>query len=339
MPGQRIEYVLEPKVDGVSVSVLYENGRFTKGATRGDGRTGNDITANLKTIRAIPLQLTSNKTSRLLEVRGEAYMTVEDFKKLNANRAKNGKEQFANPRNAAAGSLSQLDPRLVAQRPLRAVFYDAGATLGISFKTQTDVLESFRELGLPTQRYRWLSKDMQEVIARAGELKKLLGSLPYQIDGAVVKINNLNQWQQLGTTAKAPRYAIAYKFSHEQAETKLKAITIQVGRTGILTPVGEREPVFLAGSTISRATLHNEEEIKRKDIRIGETLILEKAGNVILQSWVWLRRNGRAIPSRSIYISTSTASARPVVVRRVAILSLSDGAAKTSPAPLALSTP
>ena len=140
MPGQRIEYVLEPKVDGVSVSVLYENGRFTKGATRGDGRTGNDITANLKTIRAIPLQLTSNKTSRLLEVRGEAYMTVEDFKKLNANRAKNGKEQFANPRNAAAGSLSQLDPRLVAQRPLRAVFYDAGATLGISFKTQTDVL-------------------------------------------------------------------------------------------------------------------------------------------------------------------------------------------------------
>jgi DNA ligase (NAD+) len=281
LPGQPIEYVLEPKVDGVSISVRYENGRFTGGATRGDGRTGNDITANLKTIRAIPLQLAGKKSHRVLEVRGEAYITVEDFKKLNAERVRAGGEQFANPRNAAAGLLNQLDPRLVAQRPLRAVFYDAGATEGITFKTQAEVLEKLKEFGLPTQRYWWLCKDIKEVIARAEELKKLQARLPYEIDGAVVKIDNLKQWKQLGTTAKAPRYAIAYKFAHEQEETKLKGITVQVGRTGMLTPVAELEPVFLAGSTISRATLHNEEDIKRKDIRIGDTVILEKAGRVI----------------------------------------------------------
>jgi DNA ligase (NAD+) len=281
LAGERIEYVLEPKVDGVSISVHYEEGRFTSGATRGDGRTGNDITANLKTIRAIPLQLAGKKPPRVLEVRGEAYMTVEDFKKLNAERARAGEEQFANPRNAAAGSFNQLDPRVLAKRPLRAVFYDVGATEGITFKTQAEVLEKLKEFGLPTQQYWWLCKDIEEVIARAEELKKLQARLPYEIDGAVVKINNLKKWKRLGTTAKAPRYAIAYKYAHEQAETKLKGIIVQVGRTGILTPVAELEPVFLAGSTISRATLYNEEEIKRKDIRIGDTVILEKAGRVI----------------------------------------------------------
>jgi DNA ligase (NAD+) len=280
LPGYRIEYVLEPKVDGVSISVRYENGRFTCGATRGDGRTGNDITANLKTIRAIP-QLACEKLPRVLEVRGEAYITVEDFKKLNAERARAGEEQLANPRNAAAGSLNQLDPCLVAKRPLRAVFYDAGATEGITFKTQAEVLEKLKEFSLPTQRYWWLCKDIKEVIARAEQLKKLQARLPYEIDGAVVKIDNLKQWKQLGATDKAPRYAIAYKFAPEQEEAKLKGITVQVGRTGILTPVAQLEPVFLAGSTISRATLHNEEDIKRKDIRIGDTVILEKAGRVI----------------------------------------------------------
>lgn len=278
---ESVEYVLEPKVDGVSISVRYEKGRFTSGATRGDGRTGNDITANLKTIRAIPLQLTVKNPPQVLEVRGEAYMTVEDFKKLNADRARTGQEQFANPRNAAAGSLNQLDPRVVAQRPLRAVFYGIGTTKGVTFETQAEVLEKIKEFGLPTQRYWWLCKDIGEVTARAEELKQLQTRLPYEIDGAVVKVNRLKQWEQLGTTSKAPRYAIAYKYAHEQAETKLKGITVQVGRTGILTPVAELEPVFLAGSTISRATVHNEEEIKRKDIRIGDTVIVEKAGRVI----------------------------------------------------------
>ena len=255
---ESVEYVLEPKVDGVSISVRYEKGRFTSGATRGDGRTGNDITANLKTIRAIPLQLTVENPPQVLEVRGEAYMTVEDFKRLNADRARTGQEQFANPRNAAAGSLNQLDPRIVAQRPLRAVFYGIGAAKGIAFETQTEVLEKIKAFGLPTQRYWWLCKDTEQVVARAEELKQIQTRLPYEIDGAVVKVDRLKQWEQLGTTSKAPRYAIAYKYAHEQAETKLKGITVQVGRTGILTPVAELEPVFLAGSTISRATLHNE---------------------------------------------------------------------------------
>ncbi len=281
LSGESVEYVLEPKVDGVSISVRYEKGRFTSGATRGDGRTGNDITANLKTIRAIPLQLTVENPPQVLEVRGEAYMTVEDFKRLNADRARTGQEQFANPRNAAAGSLNQLDPRIVAQRPLRAVFYGIGAAKGIAFETQTEVLEKIKAFGLPTQRYWWLCKDIEQVVARAEELKQIQTRLPYEIDGAVVKVDRLKQWEQLGTTSKAPRYAIAYKYAHEQAETKLKGITVQVGRTGILTPVAELEPVFLDGSTISRATLHNEEEIKRKDIRIGDTVIVEKAGRVI----------------------------------------------------------
>jgi DNA ligase (NAD+) len=280
-PGERIEYVLEPKVDGASISVRYENGRFTIGATRGDGTIGDDITVNLKTIRTIPLRLAAKNPPRVLEARGEAYMTVEGFKKLNAERAHAGEEQFANPRNAAAGSLKQLDPRVVAGRPLSAVFYGIGMAEGIIFETQAEVLEKLKEFGLPTQRYWWLCIDVGEVTVHAQELQKLRRRLPYEIDGAVIKINNLEQWKRLGTTAKAPRYAIAYKYAREQATTRLKDITVQVGRTGALTPVAELEPVFLAGSTIARATLHNEKEIKRKDIRIGDTVIVEKAGEVI----------------------------------------------------------
>jgi len=286
LPNEPVEYVLEPKVDGVSISVLYENGHLTVGATRGDGSTGDDITANLKTIRAIPLALTpilphSDTPLRLLELRGEAYMTRDGFRKLNEDRERAGDELFANPRNATAGSLKQLDSRVVAQRPLGAVFYAAGSTEGILFKTQAELLRKLKELGFPTSPLWWLCKDIDEVMKRAEELQTLEEQLPYEIDGAVVKVNDYGQWQRLGATAKAPRYAIAYKYAHEQAETKLNAITVQVGRTGALTPVAELEPVFLAGSTIARATLHNEEEIKRKDIRVGDTVIIEKAGEVI----------------------------------------------------------
>ncbi len=281
VPDEHIEYVLEPKIDGVSISLRYEHGAFTVGSTRGDGETGDDITANLKTLRAIPLQLETKKPPALLEVRGEAYIPVAAFEKLNAERARAGEELFINPRNTAAGSLKQLDPRIVATRPLTAVFYAVGATEGIAFKTQQEVLEKLKELGFPTAKHWWLCKDIDTVVARAEELEDLESSLPYQIDGAVVKVNNLLLWPRLGMTAKAPRFAIAYKYSHDQAQTKLNAITVQVGRTGTLTPVAELEPVFLAGSTISRATLHNEEEIKRKDIRVGDTVIIEKAGHVI----------------------------------------------------------
>ena len=279
LPDEPIEYVLEPKVDGCSISIRYENGHMTIGATRGDGMTGDDITANLRTIRAIPLKI--ERTHGLLEVRGEAYLPVEGFKQLNAQRERDGEELFANPRNATAGSLKQLDPRIVAKRPLGAVFYAVGAHEELDLPTQADALRTLKELGFPTPQMWWLCQDIDEVMARTEALQGKESELPYEIDGAVVKVNRFEQWRRLGATAKAPRYAIAYKYSHEQAQTKLNAITIQVGRTGTLTPVAELEPVFLAGSTISRATLHNEEEIKRKDIRIGDTVIIEKAGEVI----------------------------------------------------------
>ena len=281
LPGEEVEYVLEPKIDGVSITLIYEEGKLTIGATRGDGTTGDDITANLKTIRAIPLSLSASRLPlpSLLEIRGEVYMKIADFQKLNAEREKEGEPLFQNPRNTAAGSLKQLDPAIVAQRPLNAVFYAIAD--GPKLKTQSEALQALRHFGLPTHQYWWVCKNIKEVIVHAEELQKLESKLPFEIDGAVVKVNDLAQWERLGTTAKAPRSAIAYKYSHEQAQTKLKAITIQVGRTGTLTPVAELEPVFLAGSTISRATLHNEEEIKRKDIRIGDTVIIEKAGQVI----------------------------------------------------------
>ncbi|HXI82587.1 MAG TPA: NAD-dependent DNA ligase LigA [Verrucomicrobiae bacterium] len=279
LPDEKVEYVLEPKIDGVSITVRYEDGQLAVGATRGDGTTGDDITANLKTIRAIPLQLRVKNPPKQLEVRGEAYIPVEDFKKLNAAREKAGEPLFQNPRNTAAGSLKQLDPATVAQRPLQAIFYAVAE--GGEFTKQSDVLEALKEFGFVTHRYWWICKGIEEVIAHIGELQELEEKLPFEIDGAVIKVNNLDQWKRLGATAKAPRFAIAYKYSHEQAQTKLKDITIQVGRTGTLTPVAELEPVFLAGSTISRATLHNEEEINRKEIQIGDTVIIEKAGQVI----------------------------------------------------------
>jgi DNA ligase (NAD+) len=237
LPDEKIEYVLEPKIDGVSITVRYEHGKLAVGATRGDGTTGDDITANLKTIRAIPLQLHAKSPPRLLEVRGEAYIPVEDFKKLNARREKAGEPLFQNPRNTAAGSLKQLDPATVAQRPLRAIFYAVVESAG--FKKQSEALETLKKFGFPTHRYWWVCRDIEEVIARAGELQKLETKLAFEIDGAVVKVNDFDQWKRLGTTSKAPRYAIAYKYSHEQAQTKLKDITIQVGRTGTLTPVSE----------------------------------------------------------------------------------------------------
>ncbi len=279
--SRRITYVVEPKVDGVSISVHYRRGKLLLGATRGDGATGDDITNNLKTIRAIPLQLTGNHVPEFLEVRGEAFMPVDGFQRLNEQREKAGEPLFANPRNATAGSLKQLDSSVVASRPLSAVFYAIGEIEGSQPATHADEIKLLASLGLPIPSMWWISRDIHEVIAHASELQAKEQSLPYMIDGCVIKVNELETWDNLGVTAKAPRYAIAYKYAHEQAATILHAITVQVGRTGILTPVAELEPVLLAGSTISRATLHNEDEIKRKDIRIGDTVIIEKAGQVI----------------------------------------------------------
>lgn len=276
---ETVEYVLEPKVDGVSVSLRYERGVLALAATRGNGKEGDDITANVRTIRAVPLRISSD--APVLEVRGEAYLGRAAFARLNAERERAGEPLFANPRNATAGSLKQLDPKVVAARPLSAVFYATGELNGVAFETQAEMLRELARLGFPVAKLWWTCRGIEDVIVRAEELQRREGELDYEMDGAVVKVNSFRRWRQLGTTAKAPRYAMAYKYSHEQARTVLKGITLQVGRTGVLTPVAELEPVELAGSTISRATLHNEDEIRRKDIRVGDTVVIEKAGEVI----------------------------------------------------------
>lgn len=274
-----LNYVVEPKIDGVSISLRYEHGVLKVAATRGNSKTGDDVTANAKTIRAIPLRIPSD--APLLEVRGEVFLSKTAFAELNAGRAAEGESLFENPRNATAGTLKQLDPKVVAARKLSAVFYSTGALEGVEFETQADVLRGLKKLGFPTAKLWWECKGIEEVVTRAEELQKCEGELDYEMDGAVVKVDTLSLWRQLGTTDKVPRYAVAYKYSHEQARTVLRGITLQVGRTGVLTPVAELEPVKLAGSTISRATLHNEDEIRRKDIRVGDVVIIEKAGEVI----------------------------------------------------------
>jgi DNA ligase (NAD+) len=287
----RVEYVLEPKVDGVSIGVHYRDGKLVLGVTRGDGQNGDDITTNLRTVRAIPLELSIKNPPALLEVRGEAYMSTKDFEELNKKLEAEGEKSFPNARNATAGALKQLDPQLVAKRPISAVFYGVGACEGISFKTHAEMLESLKRFGFPTQRKWWLCEDMNEVIKKYNdevvchydEKRDLRRELPYEIDGVVIKVNNMMDWEKIPAKTRAPGYAIVHKPVPwiTPAETLLKGITVQVGRTGVLTPVAELEPVFLQGSTISRATLHNEDEIRRKDIRIGDTVVIRKAGMVI----------------------------------------------------------
>ena len=284
LPNETLTWTVEPKVDGLAVNLRYENGALVSGATRGDGATGDDITSNLKTIRSIPLKLLAKGDAppRLLEVRGEVYMTQTGFKKLNAERVAAGEEAFANPRNAAAGSLKQLDPRIAAKRPLGAVFYGAGQIEGEEIPTtHQEWLRWLGQHGFRTPEKIWACRSEAELLEAINELDKIRHDFEYQTDGAVIKLNDLALREQAGYTAKAPRWAIAYKYAAEQGETKLNGITISVGRTGALTPVAELEPIFLAGSTIVHATLHNEDEIKRKDIRIGDTLTIEKAGEVI----------------------------------------------------------
>ena len=280
LPNEKIPVVIEPKVDGVAVSLLYENGKLKYAATRGDGLVGDDITQNIRTIRSVPERL-RGAVPRILEVRGEAFMDKEGFAKLNEERSKGGLPLLANPRNAAAGSLKQLDPSLVAKRPLGIVFYGTGATEGVDLELHSQVLSLFKKLGLPhSERWR-LADSVEGVLRGIRELDKIRGGFAYQTDGAVVKVDSFAQRERLGFTAKSPRWAIAYKYAAERVETRLIDIVVQVGRTGILTPVAVLEPITVSGSRVSRATLHNEDEIRRKDIRIGDTVVIEKAGEVI----------------------------------------------------------
>lgn len=276
-----LDFCCELKMDGVAISLYYEHGKLLHATTRGNGRQGDDVTANIKTIPSIPLKL-SGKVPDIMEVRGEVYLSLAIFRALNAAREEEGLEPFANPRNAAAGSLKLLDPREVAKRKLNLVAY--GIAEGQSpVSTQHEVHEYLKKIGLPTARSEHVAvaHDLSGIMKFADKILKQRDELPFEIDGMVVKVDELKVHHALGHTGKTPRFAIAYKFAPEQAHTRINDITVQVGRSGVLTPVAELEPVFLAGSTISRATLHNQEEVARKDIRIGDFVTIEKGGDVI----------------------------------------------------------
>ena len=282
--GEKVEYVVEPKIDGASVSLNYVNGYLRTAATRGDGTVGEEITVNVKTIKAVPLRLKKLKSVKYklndFEARGEIFMKVKDFLKLNKEREDQGEKLFANPRNSSAGTLKLQDPKIVAKRPLDIFLYMLVSTEE-EFESQQENLKVLKELGFKVNPEYKLCKNIDEVLAACHKLEEKRESLEYEIDGAVIKVNSVRQQRILGSIAKAPRWAVAFKFKAKQAFTTLNKITWQVGRTGSVTPVAELEPVFLSGSTISRATLHNYDEIKRKDIREKDRVVIEKGGDVI----------------------------------------------------------
>lgn len=276
--GTDITFICELKIDGLAVSLTYEDGKFVRGATRGDGTVGEDITVNLRTVRSIPLVLNEKET---LEVRGEVFMPKSSFEKLNQERAENEQELFANPRNAAAGSLRQLDPKIAASRNLDAFLYAVGSWENNDLPTHSARLERLRELGFKTNPEWKKCNTVEEIMEFVNYWEKERPNLPYEIDGIVIKIDDLEQQEQLGYTAKGPRWAIAYKFPAEEVMTKLIDIELSVGRTGVVTPTGILEPVRIAGSTVGRASLHNEDLIREQDIRIGDMVVVKKAGDII----------------------------------------------------------
>jgi len=277
--GEDLEYVVELKIDGLAVNLIYEQSQFVRGVTRGDGRVGEDITNNVRTIRTIPLHIPSD--SPHVEIRGEVYMPIASFEALNAQRRDDELEPFANPRNAAAGSLRQLDPRITAQRKLAFFAYALGGTVGIEIPSQEALLQDLKDFHFQVNpEYRKFT-NIENVITFIHSWDDRRDTLPYATDGMVVKVNSFAQQQRLGNTVKIPRWAIAYKFPPEQAKTKVLGISVSLGRTGVLTPAADLQPVRLAGTTVKRATLHNEGYIKEKDIRIGDTVIIQKAGEII----------------------------------------------------------
>ena len=281
--SQPIQYVVEPKIDGVAVELVYENGHFTVGSTRGDGINGEDISLNLKTIRSIPLNLRKSRKNipRRLELRGEVFLSHQAFQKLNREREEEGQPVFANPRNSAAGSLKQLDSTATAKRPLDIFCHGVGEVAGTSFTSHMDFLKTLKEWGLKPVPFVRLCRSLEEIFTYFREMESQREDLPYEIDGLVIKVDSLDLQRRLGEISRSPRWAIAYKFKPRQATTRIRDIQAQVGRTGTLTPVASLEPVQVGGVTVKSASLHNMDEVERKDIRIGDTVIVERAGDVI----------------------------------------------------------
>jgi len=280
---KKVTYVVEPKVDGVAVSLRYENGLLRLGATRGDGETGDDITANIRTIKAIPLRLSGSEVPAIVEARGEVYWPKDDFERYNRQREAVGEPTFANPRNATAGTLKQLDPRVVAERPLKFVAHGFGLIEPMIFARHHEVIEAFSRWGLPTFREAQIAEGIDEVVEICRKWEPKRYDLQYVIDGMVIKVDRLDWRERLGATARYPRWCVAFKFEAERAVTKLLDVVVQVGKLGTLTPVAVLEPVQLSGTTVSRASLHNFDQIERLGVRIGDSVMVEKAGEIIPQ--------------------------------------------------------
>ncbi|HDS44611.1 MAG TPA: NAD-dependent DNA ligase LigA [Methanomicrobia archaeon] len=299
-PESVIEYVVEPKIDGLAMELVYDQGTFSAGSTRGDGYTGEDITQNLRTINSIPLRIRADAPDEtappaLLEVRGEVYMPLSKFRALNTKLGERGEKTFANPRNAAAGSVRQLDPKVTAARPLDFFAYGIGRLEGRTVSSQKEALAYLKQIGFRINPLIQQFTDIDAVIRYHNTVQQQRDQLDYEIDGVVVKVNNIAQQELLGTISRSPRWAIAYKFPAREEFTRVNDIIVQVGRTGALTPVAILEPVQIAGVTVSRATLHNEDELRRKDVRIGDTVVVERAGDVIPEvvSVITSKRTGK----------------------------------------------
>jgi len=278
---RRIKYTVEPKFDGLAVELVYRKGSFAIGATRGDGVVGEDVTQNLKTIKTVPLKLMTKNPPELIEVRGEVIMNKEDFERLNRQREEAGEPLFANPRNAAAGSVRQLDPKITSSRPLNMFAYGIGRVEGKRLSTHWDSIQYLKELGFKISQYVELCHNVDQVKSYYHKLVGIRDDLPYEIDGIVIKVNEFALQEKLGELSRSPRWAVAWKFPPQQATTKVRDIMVSVGRTGALTPVAMLEPVRVGGVEVSRATLHNEDEVRKKDVRIGDTVVIQRAGDVI----------------------------------------------------------
>ncbi len=320
-PDAVIDYVCEPKMDGLAVELVYENGGLSIASTRGDGVTGEDVTTNIRTIRALPLRLGGERVPRLLEVRGEVFLSLEAFQHINAEKEEQGEAPFANPRNAAAGSLRQLDPRVTARRPLSVFCYAPGLCEGAEFDSQQVFLHAAAGWGLPVNPLIRRVQGIEAAVAYYQEMQERRESLPYEIDGTVIKVDSFALQRELGEKSRSPRWAVACKFPPRQAVTVLEAIIPSVGRTGVITPVAQLRPVEISGVTVSRATLHNWDEIALKDIRVGDTVVVERAGDVIpaVVRVLMERRGADALPSQPPQVCPECGSPVVRIAEEVAV--------------------